>query len=96
MNIPANQQLCVEFPGPFIFTCFIPPADIPAYYSIGDLFVCASQWSEPLARVHYEAMAAGLPIITTNRGGNAEVIAGYGNGIVIDEYDSSDVMAQQI
>jgi len=85
-----------NLPGPVIFTGFIPPADIPAYYSIGDLFICASQWSEPLARVHYEAMAAGLPIITTNRGGNAEVIAGYGNGIVIDEYDSSDVMAQQI
>jgi len=37
------------------------------------IFVCASQWNEPLARIHYEAMAAGLPIITTDRGGNAEI-----------------------
>lgn len=63
-----------SLPGPVVFTGFIPPCDIPEYYSMGDVFVCASQWNEPLARVHYEAMAAGLPIITTNRGGNAEVI----------------------
>jgi spore coat protein SA len=56
------------------------------HYNIADIFVCPSQWDEPLARVHYEAMAAGLPIITTNRGGNAEVVSGYGNGIVITNY----------
>ncbi len=82
--------------GPVVFTGFIPPMDIPDYYSMGDLFVCSSQWNEPLARVHYEAMAAGLPIITTNRGGNAEVVSGYGNGIVIDEYDNPEVMAEHI
>lgn len=48
-----------------------------------DVFVCPSQWQEPLARVHYEAMASGLPIITTARGGNAEVIVEGENGIVI-------------
>lgn len=90
------REQAKSLPGPVIFTGFIPPADIPDYYSVGDVFVCASQWSEPLARVHYEAMAAGLPIITTNRGGNAEVVSGYGNGIVIDEYDNPDVMAQHI
>ena len=63
-----------NLPGPVVFTGFIPPCDIPDYYCMGDIFVCASQWNEPLARVHYEAMAAGLPIITTNRGGNAEII----------------------
>ena len=54
---------------------------------MGDLFVCSSQWNEPLARVHYEAMAAGIPIITTNRGGNAEVMNQGKNGIIIDDYD---------
>lgn len=82
--------------GPIIFTGFIPPADIPAYFDLGDVFVCASQWNEPLARVHYEAMAAGLPIVTTNRGGNAEVVAGFGNGIVIDDYTNTDAMTRQI
>lgn len=88
--------LSKDLSGPIVFTGFVPPANIPEYFSIGDVFVCASQWNEPLARVHYEAMAAGLPIITTNRGGNAEVVDGYGNGIIIDDYKDSDVMANRI
>ena len=82
--------------GPIVFTGFLPPADIPKYFTLGNVFVCASQWMEPLARVHYEAMAAGLPIITTNRGGNAEVVTDYDNGLVIDDYSNSDVIAQKI
>lgn len=82
--------------GPIVFTGFIPPADIPRYFTLGNVFVCASQWMEPLARVHYEAMAAGLPIITTNRGGNAEVVANYDNGFVIDDYSNPGAMAQKI
>lgn len=80
--------LSKELPSPVIFTGFITPYEIPSYYTLGDIFICASQWNEPLARVHYEAMAAGLPIITTNRGGNAEVITGYENGIVVDNYNN--------
>lgn len=90
------KRISQNLTGPVVFTGFVPPAEIPQYYNMGDVFVCASQWNEPLARVHYEAMAAGLPIITTNRGGNAEIIDGYGNGIVIDEYKNPDIMAGKI
>lgn len=82
------QALARDMPGPVIFTGFLPPVEIAKYYNLGDIFVCASQWNEPLARVHYEAMAAGLPIITTNRGGNSEVIYGFNNGIIINEYNN--------
>jgi spore coat protein SA len=90
------QTISQNLAGPIIFTGFIPPSGIPKYFSAGDVFVCASQWNEPLARVHYEAMAAGLPIITTNRGGNAEVVDGYDNGIVLDDYKDPEVMAGHI
>lgn len=69
-----------------IFTAYIPVEEIPKYYAAADLFVNASQWKEPLARVHYEAMAAGLPIITTNRGGNREVIKQGKNGLIVREH----------
>lgn len=82
--------------GPVVFTGFLHPSEIVSHYNLGDIFVCPSQWNEPLARVHYEAMAAGLPIITTNRGGNAEVVSGKGNGLVIDAYNNSDVLADYI
>lgn len=79
-----------------IFTKFIPPHDIPALYAMADVFVCSSQWQEPLARVHYEAMAAGLPILTTNRGGNPEVIDEGENGRIINDYDNPRVYAEMI
>lgn len=80
-----------------MFSGFVPPSEMPAYYNLGDVFICASQWEEPLARVHYEAMAAGLPIITTNRGGNTEVVKQeYGNGIAIDDYSNPNAFAEEI
>lgn len=82
--------------GPVIFTGFLSPYEIPKYYSIGDVFVNMSQWREPLARVHYEAMAAGLPIITTNRGGNAEVMDEGVNGFIINDYANPRVLEKNI
>lgn len=77
-----------------IFTKHMSPRDIHKYYMAADVFVCPSQWQEPLARVHYEAMAAGLPIITTNRGGNAEVISNGYNGIVVKNYTNPAAFAR--
>ncbi|PLR76075.1 glycosyl transferase [Bacillus sp. V3-13] len=79
-----------------IFTKFIPPEKIPGIFLMADVFVCSSQWNEPLARVHYEAMAAGIPVITTNRGGNSEIIINGFNGIVIDDYQNPDRFAEAI
>lgn len=90
------QAMTEALTGPVVFTGFMPPSEIPKHFSIGDIFVCASQWREPLARVHYEAMAAGLPIITTDRGGNPEVIRPGENGLVIKEYNRPEVMAESI
>lgn len=85
-----------ELNGQVLFTGFLPPSEIKEYYYMADLFVCPSQWQEPLARVLYEAMAAGLPVITTNRGGNPEVISNNINGIVLDDYNSKHCMARAI
>ncbi|MDH2889784.1 MULTISPECIES: glycosyltransferase family 4 protein [Bacillus cereus group] len=71
-----------------IFTKFIPADQIHNIFLMGDIFICSSQWNEPLARVHYEAMAAGIPIITTNRGGNAEVITDEYNGLLVQQYNN--------
>lgn len=79
-----------------VFTGHLAPREIPDYYAMADIFVCSSQWQEPLARVHYEAMAVGLPIITTNRGGNAEVVKNYYNGLVINDYKSPQAFYQAL
>lgn len=78
------------------FAGFVAPSALASYFASADLFVCSSQWEEPLARVHYEAMAAGLPIVTTDRGGNAEVIEEGGNGLIARPHDSAGAFADCI
>jgi spore coat protein SA len=77
------RALAKKLPIPVVATGFISPSEIHKYFAAADLFVCTSLWQEPLARVHYEAMSAGLPIVTTARGGNPEVILPGENGLVV-------------
>ncbi|WP_368658882.1 glycosyltransferase family 4 protein [Metabacillus halosaccharovorans] len=89
-------DLSSKFPSHVLFTKYVPAENIPEHLVMADVFVCSSQWHEPLARVHYEAMAAGIPIITTNRGGNGEVIHHGRNGLVINDYDNPKAFADAI
>lgn len=88
------RSLAARSPIPVVTTGFVPPDQVHHWFWVGDLFVCASQWAEPLARVHYEAMAAGLPIITTARGGNPEVMGGAECGIVVGRPDEPGALAE--
>jgi glycosyltransferase involved in cell wall biosynthesis len=76
-----------------LFTGFIPADQIGNLFLAADIFVCPSLWEE---RVHYEAMAAGVPVITTDRGGNGEVIIHKQNGWVITDCESPIAYSQAI
>ncbi len=58
-----------------ILTGYIPYSDIPQYYIASDIATLLSRCNEACGLVGIEAMAAGLPIITTNRGGIGEYIS---------------------
>lgn len=88
------RALANRSPLPVVTTGYIPNEEVHKWFWAGDLFVCPSQWQEPLARVHYEAMAAELPILTTARGGNPEVIDG--NGMVVDQPEDPNFFAARI
>jgi glycosyltransferase involved in cell wall biosynthesis len=94
--VQSLHRLAKPLKDKVVFANFIPTHKIPEHYLMGDVFVCSSQWQEPLARVHYEAMAAGLPVITTDRGGNAEIIKNGFNGIVIKRYKDPLAFAEAI
>lgn len=79
------RTLAARSPVPVITTGFVAPDKIQEWFAAADIFVCPSQWEEPLARVHYEAMAAGLPIVSTARGGNPEVIEVNKNGLIVEK-----------
>ncbi|MFC5701445.1 glycosyltransferase family 4 protein [Cohnella faecalis] len=67
---------------PVVTTGYVPAHEVHQWFCAADVFVCTSIWDEPLARVHYEAMAAGLPFITTARGGNPEIVRDN-NGLLV-------------
>jgi spore coat protein SA len=90
------RSLAEKLPIPVVTTGFVAPDEIQNWFAAADLFVCTSQWQEPLARVHYEAMASGLPIVTTARGGNPEVILSGENGLVVEKPEDPSDFAEKI
>ncbi|WP_245979838.1 glycosyltransferase family 4 protein [Peribacillus asahii] len=90
------RALAKKSPIPVVTTGFVAPSEIQNWFAAADLFVCTSIWPEPLARVHYEAMATGLPIVTTARGGNAEVIRLRENGLVVENPEDPGQFVEKI
>lgn len=67
------------------FTGFIPYNQVPNYLQIADIAVLPSMWEEPFGLTIVEAMAAGLPLITTRSGGIPEICEGIAT--IVDRQD---------
>ena len=70
------------------FLGYIPHENIEKYYQDADIFVLPSL-NEGMSNTVLEAMASGLPIITTDTGGTKELIKG--NGVVVLMRDSDAI-----
>jgi phosphatidyl-myo-inositol dimannoside synthase len=64
------------------FKGFVRRQDMPRVYQEADIFVLPSQ-SEGMSIALLEAMASGLPVITTDTGGTMELVKPGGNGLVV-------------
>ncbi|NCC54404.1 MAG: glycosyltransferase family 1 protein [Erysipelotrichia bacterium] len=84
--IDAYQNQLIELSNTIkqnvIFTGYISHSIMPSYYSGADIAVLPSMWNEPAGLTMIEAMACGVPVITTNSGGIPEY-AGQ-NSIIIE------------
>jgi teichuronic acid biosynthesis glycosyltransferase TuaC len=73
---------CVVFCGPQV------PDELGWHYSAADLFVSATSY-EGWANVLLEAMACGLPVVTTNVGGNPQVVCRAELGTIVPFWDEA-------
>lgn len=65
-----------------VFTGSVPAGEMKEPLSAADIFVLATR-NEGWANVFLEAMACGLPVVTTDVGGNREVVRGSRVGVVV-------------
>ena len=63
-------------------------ADLERWYGAADVLVLPTRY-EPFGNVHLEALASGLPVVTTTAAGGAEVVEEGRNGAVIAPADAA-------
>jgi teichuronic acid biosynthesis glycosyltransferase TuaC len=82
MTAELGLEDCVVFCGPQ------PPEQLKRYYSAADLFVSATSY-EGWANVLLEGMACGLPVVTTDVGGNSQVVCREELGSIVPYWDEA-------
>lgn len=65
-------------------------------FQLGDVFVCPTLFREGFATVNSEAMASGIPVVASNRGGIREVIRDGHSGLLVDRFQSPEAFATAI
>jgi len=78
------------------FLFFGGPVQTPErYYGAADFFVLPSRY-DSFANVHLEALACGLPVITTKMAGGSEVVQEGKTGFIIERTDEISALAHAL
>jgi UDP-glucose:(heptosyl)LPS alpha-1,3-glucosyltransferase len=72
-----------------------PIDEIEKLYAAADFFILPSIY-EPFGNANLEALASGLPIITSRNSGVAEIITPQKEGMILEEPSDSKAMAKAI
>jgi spore coat protein SA len=81
---------------PIRFTGYVPPSRVHQMFQLGDVFVCPTLFREGLATVNSEAMASGIPVVASNRGGIREVVVNGHSGLLVSQAGSPAAFARAI
>jgi glycosyltransferase involved in cell wall biosynthesis len=73
----------------------VPNGAITQHYASAGIFVFPSIWDEPFGIPIIEAMAAGLPVITTRGGAASEIVVDGETGLLVERGDS-DALANAL
>ena len=72
-----------------------PRHELPKLYAAHDVLAFPAEWSEPFSVTLLEAMASGLPIVSTMRGGSSEILRHGANAVTFGAGDA-DELAQAL
>jgi glycosyltransferase involved in cell wall biosynthesis len=84
--LSGSSRVPIEFLGPF------QRQDVRRILTNARFLVCPSEWEEPMGLVAIEAMAVGVPVLASRRGGLAELIVDGTNGFLFAPGDESDLI----
>ncbi len=73
---------------PTDFLGIVPHHEMSGVYQKHDIFVFPSIWEEPFGLTHIEAMASGLPVVSTANGGQGEFLKAEENALVFPPGDA--------
>jgi glycosyltransferase involved in cell wall biosynthesis len=94
--VRALKQEAKQIEDRIVFTGFIRYEQMPGYYHMADIAVVPSMWDDPCPFTVLEAQAAGLPIVTTKRGGIPEEVT-EGNALLLSTDETfTDRLAEAI
>lgn len=96
-ELPAAKSLVAELglTDKVVFLGNVPNKEIPRLYAIGDIFVHPT-YTEGFPRVLIEAMAAGLPIVTTDAGGTAQLLGVKQQKFLVDKSRPDDFVTAAV
>jgi len=83
-----QQRVTPEIADRMTFVGFVPAAEVSSFYQRTDVFVFPSVWDEPFGMPVVEAMAAGVPVVTTRSGGIVELIEDGTTGLLVQPDDA--------
>ncbi|TDI47466.1 MAG: glycosyltransferase family 1 protein [Acidobacteria bacterium] len=83
------RRLAASGPAAVRFTGRKSHEELPAIYRDHDLFAFPSIWEEPFGLTQLEAMASGLPVVSTANGGQGEVLRHGDNALLFQPGDAA-------
>jgi glycosyltransferase involved in cell wall biosynthesis len=76
-----------------VFRDGVPREELPAIYAAADVVVFPVLWEEPWGLVPLEAMAVGVPVIATARGGSGEFLRDGENSVIYEPAEDPKQLA---
>lgn len=89
-KMASNKNKDIKFYG------YVDQDELADLYKISNIFVLPSIVEEALSMSLVEAMASGLAVVGSNRGGISDLVEDGKGGFLIDEHDNVNTWAQRI